>query len=85
MPLFRILPIEITSKYEVVLYSHEQKCYHIEALVEYLRSNIEDFILSDEWNGYQIIGIFSNYDEASDYILKCREIKNIKTKTNDKA
>lgn len=72
---FKILPNEMVGKYEVVLYSHEQKCYHIESFVDYLRENVEDFITSDEWNGYQIVGIFDTYEKASEYVKTLREIK----------
>ena len=76
---FKIVPNQMIGKLEVVLYSHEQKCYHIEPIIDYLKENVEDFITSDSWNGYQVVGIFNNYEDASDYIVKLREIKENET------
>ena len=73
--LFKLVPNVSIAKMEVVLYSHEQKCYHIESFIDYLKENFEDFQIADDWNGYQIIGLFDNYQEASDFIEKCRELK----------
>lgn len=63
--------MKVTEVYTVE-YSTVQKCYHIETLDRTIKNNLET-INKDITPGYVIIGIFKNYEAASDFIQRHRQ------------
>lgn len=62
-----------------VEYSYSQDCFHIENLGAALKVNRESLLTSDiPASDYQIIAIFSTYEEASVYANVCREVMGYK-------
>jgi hypothetical protein len=55
------------SKVYTVEYSVVQHCYHIDTLDKTLRTNLEH-VETGLNNGYLIIGLFKDYDSASDFV-----------------
>jgi hypothetical protein len=55
------------NKVYTVEYSVVQHCYHIDTLDKTLQNNAEA-VVNNLNNGFLIIGIFKNYEAASDYV-----------------
>jgi hypothetical protein len=58
--------MHLTEVYTVE-YSVLQNCYHIDTLDKTLRNNLSA-VDRELNNGYLIIGIFKNYEAASDFV-----------------
>ena len=54
-------------KKSVVLYSLKQKCFHIERLEDYIRTNLYSLLVKSEPQ-YFLIGIFENDNDANQFI-----------------
>lgn len=75
MKKYTILPNVEIQKYIVVLYSHEQDCFHIEDFIEYVKENFKEAMFSNFFNGYQIIGLVKSDIEANEYIEHFKKLK----------
>jgi hypothetical protein len=51
-----------------VLYSKEQKCWHIESLNEYMESNIRFLLGIQKVQQYKLVIVFDEYKDASKFI-----------------
>lgn len=78
MKKYPILPSVEIQKYIVVLYSHEQDCYHIEDFIEYVKENFKEAMFTESFNGYQMIGLVKSDEEANEYIEHFKELKKTK-------
>jgi hypothetical protein len=66
-----------------VLYSKEQKCWHIETLMEYLLSNQRYFLDATKVQQYRLVCLFNTLDEAKSFIENNRDIfRKVVDKTN---
>jgi hypothetical protein len=50
----------VSKNIVALLYSHSQKCFHIESLQDYLVSQINYYLRNNKTQGFQIIGVFEN-------------------------
>jgi len=75
MKKYPILPSVEIQKNIVVLYSHEQDCYHIEDFIEYVKENFKEAMFANSFNGYQIIGLVKSDIEANEYIEYFKQLK----------
>jgi len=57
-----------------VLYSKEQKCWHIETLMEYLLSNQRYFLDATKFQQYRLVCLFNSNNEAKEFIEKNRNM-----------
>jgi sulfur relay (sulfurtransferase) DsrF/TusC family protein len=57
-----------------VLYSKEQKCWHIETLMEYLLSNQRFLLDVTKVQQYRLVCLFNTIDEADIFIDKNRDM-----------
>jgi hypothetical protein len=57
-----------------VLYSKEQKCWHIETLMEYLLSNQRYLLDVTKVQQYRLVCLFNTRDEADIFIDKNRDM-----------
>jgi len=55
-----------------VLYSPEQKCFHLEPLKEYINNNLQHAIARIKYNQFHLIGICENDEVGDAYIAKIR-------------
>jgi hypothetical protein len=51
-----------------ILYSPQQKCFHIEILADYITGNIKSILLNSS-NQFELVGIADN-DEQGDQIIR---------------
>jgi hypothetical protein len=63
-----------------VLYSKEQKCWHKESLIEYIRSNQRFLKKEQKVQQYRLVEVFDSQDEADNYIAKNYSKFNVKSK-----
>ncbi len=61
-----------------VLYSKEQKCWHIETLQEYLLSNQRYLLDVTKVQQYRLVCLFNSMNEAKDFISKNRNMFKLK-------
>jgi hypothetical protein len=57
-----------------VLYSKEQKCWHLETLMEYLLSNQRFLLDVTKVQQYRFVCLFNSWDEAKDFVGKNRDM-----------
>jgi len=55
-----------------VLYSHQQKCFHIELVDEYIQNNIR-CIVTKSVNQFELVGIADNYEQGDQLIRSLSE------------
>jgi hypothetical protein len=58
-----------TDKIAVLLYSIEQKCFHIESMSEYVANQLEH-ITNNSNLDFQLIGVFESEIEANDWTIE---------------
>jgi hypothetical protein len=61
-----------------VLFSFEQKCFHIETMTEYIKSNWSVSINKKD-HQYRLVGIAENWDDAHKYCDKLENIEPFKS------
>lgn len=66
-----------------VLYSKEQKCWHVETLLEYLLSNQRYLLDITKVQQFKLVIVVNTRDEASDFIKKNRDMFKIKLDFNE--
>jgi hypothetical protein len=72
------------NQIQVVEYSVNQGCYHVETMDEMLKTNLRA-VSEDRTCDYMPIGFFDNYDAASNFIewhRKHKGLSSLKVKPN---
>lgn len=77
---------EKTTKFmlekQVVLYSIQQDCFHIESVADYLENNLSRILnKKKDFASYHPIGFFDSYEFASEFVKEFRELINKRTNT----
>lgn len=67
----RVFYLYFMNEKFAVLYSFEQKAFHIETLGEYIQSNITVTCIKKD-HQYRLIGLFNTYDEGSEFVKTIR-------------